>query len=91
MSSFQSAPRVTVMRGGQSQLSARRARAATSAESTPVRTEWKLLLNTGFGNVFPLGRWDLASTAMLARAINSNDWTEVIAYANVGWVPELAN
>lgn len=57
-----------------------------------MQNEWKLLLRTGFGNVFALGRWDHASTVILAKAINSNDWLEVIEYANdVPWEPQHAN
>lgn len=54
--------------------------------------EWKLLLTTGFGNVFPLGRWDVGSTVIVARAVNTGDWRDVTEYANeIPWLVEHAN
>lgn len=42
---------------------------------------WPLLLRTGFGNVFTNGRWDHASTYLIADAINTDDWDDVIGFA----------
>lgn len=44
--------------------------------------DWKLLLRTGFGNVYTNGRWDHASTVIIAAAVNSSDWARVIKWAN---------
>lgn len=61
-------------------------------EGTWSVIEWRLLLNTGFGNVFPLGRWVLESTVLIADAVNDGDWKYVIEYAHdVPWDPEHAN
>lgn len=47
---------------------------------------WPLILRTGFGNVFPLGRWDHSSTVLIANAVNSGDWGDVEEYARyVEW------
>jgi len=43
---------------------------------------WPLLLRTGFGNVFPHGRWDHDSTEIIAHAINTGDWSDVELWAN---------
>ena len=54
--------------------------------------EWKMLLRTGFGNVFPKGRWDHASTVLIAQAYNSGVWTDVVEYAEyVEWDEALAD
>ncbi len=42
---------------------------------------WPLILRTGFGNVFPLGRWDHNSTVLIADAYNTGDWTPVEEFA----------
>jgi hypothetical protein len=42
---------------------------------------WPLLLRTGFGNVFPYGRWDQDSTVLIAEAINDDVWDLVVEYA----------
>ena len=47
---------------------------------------WPLLLRTGFGNVFPHGRWDYEATGLIADAINGGDWTLVEEWArDVEW------
>lgn len=54
--------------------------------------EWHLILRTGFGNVFPLGRWTHEATVLIADAINQGDWRYVIEFANdVPWDPEWSN
>jgi hypothetical protein len=58
----------------------------------PVEDEvglpWTLLLRTGFGNVFPHGRWDHGSTVLIADAVNSGLWEPVEEYArDVDWDP----
>lgn len=69
--------------------------AATSAGQMQMFPEWKLILRSGFGNVFPLGRWGYESTVLIAAAVNSNsrkDWALVEEYANdVPWEPDLAS
>lgn len=42
---------------------------------------WPLILRTGFGNVFPNGRWDLAATVLIAHAVNTDDWEAVERFA----------
>lgn len=46
-------------------------------------SEWRLLLNTGFGNVFPFGRWTLESTVLIADAVNTGNWDNVEEYARL--------
>lgn len=53
---------------------------------------WKLLLRTGFGNVFTNGRWDHASTVLIADAYNTGEWEAVEVFAATEpWDVETAN
>jgi hypothetical protein len=58
-------------------------------------SDWKLLLRTGFGNVFTLGRWRYEGTVLIAKAVNSaakNDWRLVEEYAHdTPWLTEWSN
>lgn len=48
--------------------------------------DWHLILRTGFGNVFPNGRWKYAGTVLIAAAYNTGDWSSVIEYAErIDW------
>ncbi len=54
--------------------------------------DWPLLLNTGFGNVFTLGRWDYEGTVLIAAAVNGGDWARVIEYAHdTPWDADFSN
>ena len=54
--------------------------------------EWPLILRTGFGNVFTRGRWDHASTVLIALAYNSGDWSRVEEFAaDVEWDEDEAD
>lgn len=48
--------------------------------------KWNLVLKTGFGNVFMLGRWDHNSTVLIADAINKGNWSKVEE-----WARDLSN
>jgi hypothetical protein len=44
---------------------------------------WPLVLNQGFGNVLPNGRWGFEGAQLIADAINDGDWSLVEEYANL--------
>lgn len=51
-----------------------------------------MLLRTGYGNVFALGRWDHDSTFLIADAVNSGRWVMVETYArDTAWDPDSAS
>lgn len=56
---------------------------------------WPLLLRTGFGNIFMLGRWDSFAIGLVADAINSDqagDWADVEEWARaMPWSETFAN
>ena len=54
--------------------------------------DWKLVLRTGFGNIFDVGHgWDYEAGCMVAEAITNDDWREVEAFARTKALSPMAS